>query len=388
MRMFDVLIVGAGPAGSIAAIVLARAGARVCLIDRASFPRPKLCGDTVNPGALAILRRLGIAACVEPHALRLDGMVVTGDSVRVEGRYPEGSHGIALARELLDGMLVSAAVRSGVEFRDRVRAGAPIAEERGDVMRVNGASCASRGERRFDISARVTLAADGRRSSLALALGLTRHPRHPRRWAVGVHAGGVADTGRVGEMHIRRGHYLGVAPLPGGLASLCLVRPAEGPEDAFRDPAGTLRGAFAADPMLRDRVARAEFVSSPMVLGPLAVDEVPRVHPPDGLLLAGDAAGFVDPMTGDGLRFALRGGELAAHAALRALEHGWHRVHADLARARRREFGGKWRFNRMLRALVGSAAGVRGANIGARVAPGAVRALILHASDCSVAPVV
>ena len=55
--MFDVLVIGAGPGGSIAATVLARAGARVCLVDRAAFPRPKLCGDTLNPGACAVLRR-------------------------------------------------------------------------------------------------------------------------------------------------------------------------------------------------------------------------------------------------------------------------------------------------------------------------------------------
>ena len=69
-----------------------------------------------------------------------------------------------------------------------------------------------------------------------------------------------------------------------------------------------------------------------------------------GLLLAGDAAGFIDPMTGDGLRFAIRGAELAAAAALRELETGGP-AHADLAAARRREFAGKWRMNRALRAL-------------------------------------
>ena len=73
-----------------------------------------------------------------------------------------------------------------------------------------------------------------------------------------------------------------------------------------------------------------------------------------GLLLAGDAAGFIDPMTGDGLRFALRGAELAAIETLQALEHGGAEAHIRLLAARRREFAGKWRFNRALRALVGS----------------------------------
>jgi flavin-dependent dehydrogenase len=90
-------------------------------------------------------------------------------------------------------------------------------------------------------------------------------------------------------------------------------------------------------------------------------------------------------MTGDGLRFALRGGELAAHAALRALEAGWEGVHAALDQTRQREFGSKWRFNRLLRAVVASPAGIRSATLGGRLAPGAVRALIRYAGDCRLA---
>src|SRR3989442_5424675 len=96
--MLDVLIVGAGPAGAVAATLLARAGARVRLIDRADFPRDKLCGDTVNPGALALLRRLGMAETLDAEGLRIDGMRVTGDGVSVEGRYPDGLHGRAMVR--------------------------------------------------------------------------------------------------------------------------------------------------------------------------------------------------------------------------------------------------------------------------------------------------
>ena len=101
-----------------------------------------------------------------------------------------------------------------------------------------------------------------------------------------------------------------------------------------------------------------------------------------GLLLAGDAAGFIDPMTGDGLRFAVRGGELAAEAALDALAHGWNGVHDRLAKARRHEFAAKWRFNRALRSLVASPRGVDVANLGARVVPGLVRRIIATAGDC------
>ena len=75
----DVIIVGAGPAGAVAALVLARAGARVRVLDRARFPRFKLCGDSVNPGALDLLARLGLAAIVD-GGVPVDGMVVTSQS--------------------------------------------------------------------------------------------------------------------------------------------------------------------------------------------------------------------------------------------------------------------------------------------------------------------
>jgi flavin-dependent dehydrogenase len=273
------------------------------------------------------------------------------------------------------------------------------------------------GGRGSALSAPVTIAADGRRSAIAFGLGLARHPARPRRWAIGAyfenfapvdHTQGrrwakagteVTMSGRdggsgngqgrrwevttIGEMHVRRGRYIGVAAVPGGLTNVCLVKPS-GPGDVeLRDPAALLTGELARDPMLRDRAAGARLAAPPVVLGPLAVDV--RNEPIDGLLLAGDAAGFIDPITGDGLRFAIGGGELAAAAAFRALERGWAGVHADLDRARRRAFGGKWRFNRSVRALVASPRAVDAAAVGARLAPALLRAVIARAGDCHVA---
>jgi flavin-dependent dehydrogenase len=336
----------------------------------------------LNPGALAVLRRLGLSAAVERGALRVDGMLVTGDRVSIEGRYPEPLHGIALRRQELDAALAAAAIAAGVDWREAMAARKPLLTTRDGRLTVTGVSCVSATGARIDLEAGVTIAADGRRSTIALALGLLRHPAAPRRWAIGAHAIGVHGLSSLGEMHIRRGHYIGIAPLPGGLANICLVRPSAAADAALRHPTQALLDAAAGEPMLRERVADARLVAEPMVLGPLAVDAVRGAVLPDGLLLAGDAAGFVDPMTGDGLRFALRGGELAADAAIRALGCGWNGVHTALEQSRQREFGPKWRFNRMLRRLVASPVGVRGATLGGRVAPGAVRALIRYASDC------
>jgi flavin-dependent dehydrogenase len=123
-------------------------------------------------------------------------------------------------------------------------------------------------------------------------------------------------------------------------------------------------------------------VSEVSSLGPLGVDCKAVGYP--GLLLAGDAAGFIDPMTGDGLRFAMRGGELAAEAAMRELTTGVPACQS-LQDARAKEFGRKWRINRGLRALVASP---RGVSIASQVARGwgaPVRRLVHLAGDVGLA---
>ena len=147
----------------------------------------------------------------------------------------------------------------------------------------------------------------------------------------------------------------------------------------MRDPAAVLRDAISRDADLRDRFTHAELVSTPAVIGPLAVDASHAGMA--GLLLAGDAAGFIDPMTGDGLRFAFRGGELAAAVSLAALEGRIAAPHERLARARRREFGSKWRFNRSLRSIVDHDISVALAARAARIAPWLLRRTVAFAGD-------
>src|SRR5579859_7611624 len=115
-RRPSIVIVGGGPAGAIAGIVAARAGARVRIIDRALFPRDKLCGDTVNPGAMAVLRRLGIAREIDARGLPVRGMRVTGErGVEVMGRYPDAQVGRAIVRRDFDWILLRAAMDAGCE---------------------------------------------------------------------------------------------------------------------------------------------------------------------------------------------------------------------------------------------------------------------------------
>jgi menaquinone-9 beta-reductase len=378
--MVDVLIAGAGPAGSIAAIRLARAGARVLLVDRARFPRDKLCGDTLNPGALRVLDRAGLRTRVEAVSRPLDGMLITGNGgVHVRGTYGHGLVARALTRRVLDQLLVDAAIAAGVQFQDGVRVEGPLVDEGGGGAVVRGAILCRNGGRaaRMRVPAQVTIAADGRRSALAFALGLASHPPAPRRWAVGAYFEGLAGLDTVGEMHVRGPHYIGVSPIgDAGLANVCMVTPAR---EGFADPARLLERHLAEDPVLGPRAAGARRVSAPSILGPLAVDA--RAAGAPGLLLAGDAAGFIDPMTGDGLRFAMRGAELAADVALAALEDASIDAAARLAEARARAFGTKYGVNRLLRRLVGTPRRVSVMAISARVAPGILRQMIRYAGD-------
>ena len=367
----DVVIAGAGPAGCVAAIVLARAGARVRIVDRATFPRPKLCGDTVNPGALAILRRLGLTAA--DAGLPVGGMLVTGPAgVAVDAQYRGGLVARALSRADFDYALLTCAANEGAAVEEGTLVQGPIVEN----GRVGGVRLLGRGGRETPLTARLVIAADGRESRLARACALARHPARPRRWAVGAYFAGATGLRERGEMHLRGTHYIGVSPLPGGLANACVVT---ADRARLRRPEAFLLATIAADRELGPRFAGARMADRAVVLGPLAVD-CPMPGAP-GLLLAGDAAGFIDPMTGDGLRFAIRGAELAAVEALGVLETGAADAHVRLQAARRREFGRKWRVNRALRRLSGSWEALCVAACATRVSERPLVRLIEYAGD-------
>jgi len=378
--MDDVVIAGGGPAGALAAIILARAGAKVRVFERARFPRHKLCGDTLNPGALAVLsRHLDISELLASSDA-IHGMLITGPGgVAVRAVYGAGLAGRAVRRRVFDEWLLRHASDAGAQVEEGVAVkGAHLSSNR-----VSGITVSRRQGGDAAHESRLVIAADGRRSTLAFSRGLARQPVRPRRWAIGGYFTGVSDRGTVGEMHVRKGHYIGVAPVPGGLTNVCVVMPHAAGDQPFGAPSELIRSRLDADPDLRDRFVAARAEGEPVMLGPMAVDTTAAGEP--GLLLAGDAAGFIDPMTGDGLRLALAGAELAAVLSLDVLSGrlSVQIAHLELTRRRHAAFAAKWRFNRTLRSLVTLPQGVVAAAMAARAMPSMFESIIRYAGDCS-----
>jgi geranylgeranyl reductase family protein len=341
------VVVGGGPAGTAAAVFLRQAGHEVVLVDEARFPRDKVCGEGVSPEAWRLLARMGAEAAVRalrPRPVR--GMKLTSpDGTAFVGTYTGAREpGFAVRRWCLDRALLECARGAGVDVREGVRARDVITRDgvvRGVVLEGAGAP-----ER---LHARLVVAADGRRSVIARKLGLLREHRRLRKFAVRGYWKGVQGLTDYGEMHVTRGGYCGVAPLGEEEANITFVL-----DQADMRPAGGHLADFYLRtlerwPRLRERLSRAALTSPPRAIGPLAL-EARGISAP-GAVLVGDAAGFYDPFTGEGVTLALRGAELASGVAHDALARG----STDLRlydRLRDEATRDKFRLNRLLQRVV------------------------------------
>ncbi|HXL11546.1 MAG TPA: NAD(P)/FAD-dependent oxidoreductase [Gemmatimonadales bacterium] len=339
---WDVIVVGAGPAGSATARLLAKAGARVLLLDRARFPREKPCSEYLSPESTRVLERLGaevLDAVAAAAPARLTGMrVVAPSGTGVVGRFDTFS--FALPRTTFDSILRDAAEAAGAEVREGVK----VEELVYDGGAVGGVVARATGNgKRETIRARVVVGADGLRSVVARRLGKVIRTA-PYRVAFTAHVADACDVDDLGEMHVGRPGYVGLGPIGAGVTTVALVLPlAEARRgEQFFDELNRFPGVAG-------RFDPRRIVRRVLATGPFA--RWSRRPAANGALLVGDAADFFDPFTGQGIYSALRGAELAAAAIVDTLATGARLQR--YARARRREFAGKWLLERLIGVAVG-----------------------------------
>lgn len=321
-KEYDAIIVGAGPAGCSAAICLARLGYGVLLMDKAVFPRDKVCGDGIGPGALEVLDRLGVLKEVsarEPwrvegiHLYSPSGQQVLSPFSHLNGRY---KHGLALPRRELDFVLWERAHSSpGINAMENCEFLHLLRRDSG-VIGVR----ARRGKDEREFRGKTVLGADGVYSRVAKDLGFSKDIFHNYSLAVRGYFQQVEGLTHCIEIHCEKSLLPGYgwvfptgkesANVGVGIASRYLRK---------RD-LKKLFQEFIENPSLGARFRRARLVENSLKGGAIPMCGFLRRRSFNNVLLLGDAGGFTDVLTGEGVYYALRGGECAAEAVQESLQ--------------------------------------------------------------------
>jgi flavin-dependent dehydrogenase len=295
--MYDLIVIGGGPAGSSAAITAARAGAHVLLLEKGRFPRHKVCGEFVSAEALHLLGSLldstGPELLQKAPRIPRSRLLLDGRVVETVVNPPAAS----FARLDLDPALWNAAASAGVDARQQTSAQRLVGQGPFQVTTSAG-----------EFEARAILNASGRWSNLRAAPPGNGTGRE--KW-LGLKAHfAEATTNASVDLYFFPGGYCGVQPVQlagvpeSGRVNVCAMVRA--------DLATGLAEVFAQHPQLYERSRSWQPLSESVSTSPLVFCEPqPEVH---GILQAGDAAGFVDPFVGDGISLALRSGALAAQS--------------------------------------------------------------------------
>jgi flavin-dependent dehydrogenase len=324
MIQIPVIVVGAGPAGSLLAGLLAQRGVETLLLDKATFPREKLCGDYLSPGTVRLLDQLDLLDLVRSAgARRLRGMTVTSpDGTTFTGEFPTLTEtngtppfSLSIPRAILDSLLLKWARGFGTRCVEGLRV-VDLIWENGRVSGVTGIGPTGQETYRGQI----VVGADGRDSVVARRLGL--HQPHPtlRRMALVAYYEGVSELADHGIISVGDRSYCILNPIGERLVNASIVvdqgivQNCKGKLDELFD--GTLQTFPLALSTLRDARRRG----SVRCLGPLAFRSSRSAKA--GALLIGDAAGFYDPFTGEGVGHALYSAKIAAHAIASALAEG------------------------------------------------------------------
>ena len=338
----DVIVVGAGPSGSTAAYYLAQAGLSVLLIEKSRFPRDKVCGDGLTPRAVKSLVAMGVDVSEEAGWLRNKGLRVIAGGQRLELDWPELSswpgYGLVRTRASLDEQLARRAQAAGAKLLEGTTVTGPVLDDNGRIVGVEASAEAeekSKPRSRSDNSelapgstvryrARVVVAADGNSSRLSVAMGLRK--RDDRPMGVAVRTYYTSPRHKDDYLESWLDLWDGDRLLPGygwifgmgdgtsnvGLGML-------NTSDAFgkTDYRELLKRWLRSMP---DEWGYVEENRTEPVRGaalPMGFNRTPQYY--RGLLLAGDAAGMVNPFNGEGIPYAMESGEILARVVAQAL---------------------------------------------------------------------
>ena len=334
----EVLVVGAGPAGSATAAALAARGRDVLLVESRSHPRPKACAEYASPRIVEELRRLGLAdRAWQEDALSLSGMrVIRGDdAVDIRYRDADGQRTAwGLDRTAFDATLAAHAVARGARLLEQTAF--EDVHWRGGVGGIGGrvkGTVLRTADGRRSVRCRWLVGADGARSRVSQRLSVERWVRAPRRLGLVAHYEAIPELAESGEMHVGPGWYVGLAPLAGGRLNVGMALPMNG--DGRRDAESRFQAAIDGIPAVAARLQGRKRLTPIRGASPIG-HRVARAAG-RGWMLVGDAAGFIDPFTGEGIYRALRSARAAAEA-LAADDEG---APARYLAARRRAFAAK-----------------------------------------------
>jgi menaquinone-9 beta-reductase len=361
----DVIVVGAGPAGATTAFYLAQSGLDVLLLEKSRFPREKVCGDGLTPRAVKTLVAMGISVTEQDGWVRNKGLRVIGAGKRLELPWPElasyPGYGLVRTRHDLDETLARRAQQAGARLHEGVTVTAPVRSER--TGRITGvvAKAADDGEDRT-YRARVVVAADGNSSRLSVAMGLPKRDDRP----LGVAVRTYYRTDRHDDDYLESWLDLwdGDRLLPGygwifgmgdGTSNVGLgllnTSAAFGHTDYHALLRKWLKGMPAEWGFTEEN--RTQPIRGAAL--PMGFNRTPHYH--QGLLLAGDAGGMVNPFNGEGIAYAMESGEILARTIVQAMARSrraeTERVLAGYPDALSQAYGGYYALGRTFVKLIG-----------------------------------